>query len=82
MRVANVDNMDYDLKDLKHEASDDYQNFIRVTKEALDKTFMKTDVRTKYMGAEVMKVMPKSIRDMKKNISESEVNVAFLVQVS
>ncbi|CAG7821403.1 unnamed protein product [Allacma fusca] len=80
--VNQMRGMSFDVKDLNNEASESYQNFSKAAKDALDRTFMYTDVRSKFMGAEIMKIVPKQMKDMNLNLSENKFGLDFLVQLS
>jgi len=82
MAVNNMEGMAFNFNDLKNEASDAYSNFAGVTKEAIDKAFLSTDIKRQFQGAEVMKVKPEMIKNDKLSSLDPRINVDFLVQVN
>lgn len=77
-----MDGMSFDFKDLQNSASSAYVNFITVSKEAIDKAFLSTDIKRQFQGSEIMKLRPMNAANEKVvKTGEPKVYVDFLVQV-
>jgi hypothetical protein len=80
--VNNMEGMAFDFNELRNDASDSYLNFVTVTKEALDKAFLSTDIKRQFQGAEVMKVKSELVTNAKISSLDPKISVEFLVQVT
>lgn len=82
--INHMDGMLFDFKDLYNAATDGYLNFITITKEAIDKAFLSTDIKRQFQGSEVLSIAPVRVKNGSSlpPYSEPKVNVDFLVQVT
>jgi len=77
LSIEQMDGMTFDFRDLSDASSEGYVSFIGVTKEAVDKAFLATDIKRQFLGSEVISVSP-----VKKVNEPPQVKVGFLVQLT
>jgi hypothetical protein len=73
-----MEGMSFDFKDLYDAGSSGYLNFITITKEAIDKAFLATDIKRQFQGSEIIKLAPLK----PPLVPHARVNVNFLVQLT
>lgn len=77
-----MDSMSFDFNDLQDSGTNAYLNFITVSKEAIDKAFLSTDIKRQFQGSEIMKLRPvNAVGEKTVKPGEPKVYVDFLVQV-
>ncbi|CAL8109579.1 unnamed protein product [Orchesella dallaii] len=82
LAINHMDGMSFDFKDLQNSATNAYLNFITVSKEAVDKAFLSTDIKRQFQGSEIMKLRPINAVNEKTKTPEPKVYVDFLVQLT
>ncbi|ODN04896.1 hypothetical protein Ocin01_01794 [Orchesella cincta] len=82
LAINHMDGMSFDFKDLQNSATNAYLNFITVSKDAVDKAFLSTDIKRQFQGSEIMKLRPINAVNEKTKTPEPKVYVDFLVQLT